>query len=192
MQEEEDRELQEALEATGLAIYPDDYIEPYPYRSRTRMMSLGNVSAPPTLNQYGRFSSIGKFTTYLTSPSVLKIRSLCLLGGYNSLFTPTRRRFSYAGSYRKSNSVESSRVFSAYPIDESFDYYMESDGEEADDEFDQITSSNDVDVQIQRPHSVTKSPHRVNHENPFIIINTHSKSFLNSKSYHYFSPINFL
>lgn len=60
MQEEEDRELQEALEATGLAIYPDDYIEPYPYRSRTRMMSLGNVSAPPTMNQYGRFSSIGK------------------------------------------------------------------------------------------------------------------------------------
>lgn len=60
MQEEEDRELQEALEATGLAIYPDDYIEPYPYRSRNRLMSLGNVSAPPTLNQCGRFSSIGK------------------------------------------------------------------------------------------------------------------------------------
>lgn len=42
---------------------------------------------------------------------------------------------------------------------------MESDGEEADDEFDQITSSNDVDVQVQRPQfSITKSPHRVNHE----------------------------
>lgn len=59
MQEEENRELQEALEATGLSIYPDDYIEAYPYRERTRMMSLGNVSAPPTLNQCGRFSSIG-------------------------------------------------------------------------------------------------------------------------------------
>lgn len=86
------------------------------------------------------------------------------IGGYNSLLTPTRRRFSYAGSYRKSNSVESSRVFSAYPIDESFDYYMESDGEEADDEFDQITSSNDVDVQVQRPQfSIPKSPQRVSH-----------------------------
>lgn len=68
------------------------------------------------------------------------------------MLTPTQRRFSYAGTYRKSNSVESSRVFSAYPIDESFDYYMESDdGVEADDEFDQITSSNDVDDRAQRP-----------------------------------------
>lgn len=68
------------------------------------------------------------------------------------MLTPTQRRFSYAGSYRKSNSVESSRVFSAYPIDESFDYYMESDGDEADDEFDQITSSNDVEDRGQRPY----------------------------------------
>lgn len=60
MQEEEDRELAEAMEATGLSIYPDDYVDPFPYRSRKRMMSLGNVSAPPTLNQTGRFSSIGK------------------------------------------------------------------------------------------------------------------------------------
>lgn len=61
---------------------------------------------------------------------------------------PTKRRFSCAGTYRKSNSVESSRVFSAYPIDESFamdNFYGESDGEEADDEFDQITNSADVD-----------------------------------------------
>lgn len=61
MQEEEDRELAEAMEATGLSIYPDDYVDSYPYRSRNRMMSLGNVSAPPTINQTGRFSSIGKF-----------------------------------------------------------------------------------------------------------------------------------
>lgn len=61
MQEEEDRELAEAMEATGLAVYyPDDYVDSFPYRSRSRMMSLGNVSAPPTLNPSGRFSSIGK------------------------------------------------------------------------------------------------------------------------------------
>lgn len=59
MQEEEDRELQEAMEATGLSIYPDDYVDPYPYRTRRRLMSLGNVSAPPTLNRTGRFASIG-------------------------------------------------------------------------------------------------------------------------------------
>lgn len=101
---------------------------------------------------------------HITIALVLNDPVILFIGGYNSLFTPTRRRFSYAGSYRKSNSVESSRVFSAYPIDESFDYYMESDGEEADDEFDQITSSN-VDVQIQWPQfSITKSPQRVNQE----------------------------
>lgn len=77
-------------------------------------------------------------------------------GGYSSLLTPTQRRFSYAGSYRKSNSVESSRVFCAYPINESFDYYMESDGDEADDEFDQITSSNDDRVQrLSTPQGVS-------------------------------------
>lgn len=80
-------------------------------------------------------------------------------GGYSSLLTPTQRRSSYAGSYRKSNSVESSRVFSAYPIDESFDYYMESDGDEADDEFDQITSSNDVEERGPRSH--LSAPQRV-------------------------------
>lgn len=61
---------------------------------------------------------------------------------------PTKRRFSYAGTYRKSDSVVSSHVFSAYPIDESFamdNFYGESDGEEADDEFDHITNSADVD-----------------------------------------------
>lgn len=75
------------------------------------------------------------------------------------MLTPTQRRFSYAGTYRKSNSVESSRVFCAYPINESFDYYMESDGDEADDEFDQITSSNDVDDRVQRPY--LSAPQRV-------------------------------
>lgn len=60
MQEEEDREVQEAMDATGLSIYPDDYVDPYQYQSRRRLMSLGNVSAPPMLHRPGRFSSIGK------------------------------------------------------------------------------------------------------------------------------------
>lgn len=67
MQEEEDRELQEAMEAmeaTGLSIFREEYIDPYPYRPRKRMMSLGNVSAPPATNQTGRFASIGKFCRF--------------------------------------------------------------------------------------------------------------------------------
>lgn len=59
MQEEEDRELQEAMEATGMSIYPDDYADHYVGYHRRRMMSLGNVSAPPVLNRGYRLSSIG-------------------------------------------------------------------------------------------------------------------------------------
>lgn len=59
MQEEEDRELQEAMEATGMSIYPDVYDHMGCYRRR-RMMSVGNVSAPPIMNRNFRFSSIGK------------------------------------------------------------------------------------------------------------------------------------
>lgn len=66
MQEEEDRELQKAMEATGLSIFPEECIDPFPYRSRKRMMSLGNVSAPPTLNRTGRFASIGELYHFLS------------------------------------------------------------------------------------------------------------------------------
>lgn len=61
MQEEEDRELQQAMEATGMSIYPDEYADRYLGFRRQRMMSLGNVSAPPILNRGYRFSSIGNF-----------------------------------------------------------------------------------------------------------------------------------
>lgn len=59
MQEEEEREIQEAIVATGMSIYPDEY-ETIVYR-RQRMMSLGNVSAPPMLNRGFRFSSVGRY-----------------------------------------------------------------------------------------------------------------------------------
>ncbi len=58
-----------------------------------------------------------------------------------------QRRFSYSGGGRRSNS-ESSRVLSAYPMGGSFgidDYFLETDGDEADDEFDQLTTSVDVE-----------------------------------------------
>lgn len=58
MQEEEERELQEAIVATGMSIYPDEY-DALVYR-RQRMLSLGNVSAPPLLNRGYRCASVGK------------------------------------------------------------------------------------------------------------------------------------
>lgn len=61
IQEEEDRELQEAMDATGLSIYPDEYSDQYLGYRRGRMMSLGNVSAPPVLHRNHRFASIGKY-----------------------------------------------------------------------------------------------------------------------------------
>ncbi|KAM7354417.1 uncharacterized protein ACRADG_006083 isoform 2-T4 [Cochliomyia hominivorax] len=122
MQEEEEREIQEAMVATGMSIYPDEY-DTILYR-RQRMLSLGNVSAPPMLNRGFRFSSVG--------------------GGYSSLLEPPRRFSfsaasgalsigggSYAGSRRRSGS-ETSRIFSNYPMGSSFgtdDYFVETDDE---------------------------------------------------------------
>lgn len=66
VQEEEDRELQEAfdtLEAAG--IFPE--LETLPYRER-RLLSLGNISAPPTLNYSPLFSSVGGGSCSLWDP----------------------------------------------------------------------------------------------------------------------------
>lgn len=121
MQEEEEREIQEAMVATGMSIYPDEY-DAIIYR-RQRLMSLGNVSAPPMLNCSFRFSSVGG-------------------GGYSSLLEPPRRfsftsasrvpsigGFSYQESRCRSGS-DASRIFSNYPMGSSFgtdDYFMETD-----------------------------------------------------------------
>ncbi|XP_053692484.1 serine-rich adhesin for platelets [Sabethes cyaneus] len=127
IQEEEERELQEAIEATAFSLLQEELHVNYPGLKRDRLMSLGNVSAPPMLNRNSRFSSIG--------------------GGYSSLLNP-QRRYSYASSRSHRNSVSvSSRILSAYNMGDSFgqdDYFLESDGEEADDEFDQYTTTVDV------------------------------------------------
>lgn len=160
MQEEEDRELQEAMEATGLSIYPDDYTDRYLGYRRQRMMSLGNVSAPPVLNRGHRFSSIGECSDAIALMQLELIRPNDLIpmtttGGYNSLLGSSNRRLSYAGVRRKSTSIDTSRVFSAYPMGGSFgidDYFIESDGDEADDEFDQITNSAEVEEHPNQFH----------------------------------------
>lgn len=56
MQEEEERELQEALEASG--IFSDEISEQYFGYRRRRMLSIGNISAPPILATNNRFNSI--------------------------------------------------------------------------------------------------------------------------------------
>ncbi|XP_036222724.2 serine-rich adhesin for platelets isoform X1 [Bactrocera oleae] len=126
MQEEEEREIQEAMVATGMSIYPDEY-DAILYR-RQRMLSLGNVSAPPMLNRGYRFSSVD-IPTFETAGG----------GGYSSLLEPPRR-FSYSatsgvgsftGGRRKSGS-ESSRILSNYPMGSSFgndDYFIETEDE---------------------------------------------------------------
>lgn len=119
MQEEEDRELQVTMEL----MFPDEM--PYLNFKRQRMLSVGNISAPPVLNRGFRFSSVSN--------------------GYSSLIEPSRpRRYSYSGTRRKSTS--SSRILSAYPMGDSFgtdDFFAESEGEEEDD-FDQGTVTADV------------------------------------------------
>lgn len=79
-------------------------------------------------------------------------------GGYSSLLEPPRR-FSYGGAKRKSVS-ESSRIFSACQMGESFgtdDYICESEDEEADDEFDQGTTTAEIGY-----HSYLNVPGKVN------------------------------
>jgi len=67
MQEEEEREIHDAIVATGMSIYPDEY-DAMVYR-RQRMLSLGNVSAPPLLNRGYRCGSMGK--TFKGDPNLL-------------------------------------------------------------------------------------------------------------------------
>lgn len=74
------------------------------------------------------------------------------------MMAPYKRRSSHAGTYRKCHSVDASRLSSAYPIDERF-YFMESDGDEADDEFDHFTVSADVENRGQ--HSQLSLPQHV-------------------------------
>lgn len=141
MQEEEEREIQEAMVATGMSIYPDEY-DTILYR-RQRLMSLGNVSAPPMLNRSFRFSSVGG-------------------GGYSSLLEPPRR-FSFTSASRvpsiggfsnqesrcRSGS-EASRIFSNYPMGSSFgtdDYFMETDDDGENNSFKEDNEDNTGDVE---------------------------------------------
>lgn len=122
MQEEEDRELQVTMEL----MFPDEM--PYLNFKRQRMLSVGNISAPPVLNRGFRFSSVSN--------------------GYSSLIEPSSRprRYSYSGTRRKSTS--SSRILSAYPMGDSFgtdDFFAETEGEDEDD-FDQGTITADAGI----------------------------------------------
>uniref|UniRef100_A0A182PAU3 Uncharacterized protein n=1 Tax=Anopheles epiroticus TaxID=199890 RepID=A0A182PAU3_9DIPT len=141
IQEEEERELQEAIEATAFSLLQEELNINYPGLQRDRLLSLGNISAPPMLSRGRRMSSIS--------------------GGYSSLLNPSRR-FSYSSTRGHRNSVSvSSRVLSAYNMGGSFgqdDYVLESDGEEADDEFDQFTTT----AEIGYPSNYLSVPNKCN------------------------------
>ncbi|XP_017061116.2 flocculation protein FLO11 [Drosophila ficusphila] len=125
MQEEEEREIHDAIVATGMSLYPDEY-DAMVYR-RQRMLSLGNVSAPPLLNRGYRCGSMGGVGVGVPV-------------GYSYLLEPPRR-FSYSsmsggpGSShvgRRKSGSESSRIFSNYPMGGSFgtdDYFVETEDE---------------------------------------------------------------
>ncbi|KAH8352092.1 hypothetical protein KR084_001934 [Drosophila pseudotakahashii] len=128
MQEEEEREIHDAIVATGMSIYPDEY-DAMVYR-RQRMLSLGNVSAPPLLNRGYRCGSMGGVGVGVPV-------------GYSYLLEPPRR-FSYSSMSgggggpgsghvgRRKSGSESSRIFSNYPMGGSFgtdDYFVETEDE---------------------------------------------------------------
>ncbi|XP_020810686.1 uncharacterized protein LOC110185999 [Drosophila serrata] len=151
MQEEEEREIHEAIVATGMSIYPDEY-DALVYR-RQRMLSLGNVSAPPLLNRGYRCGSVGG-----VGPSVPV--------GYSYLLEPPRR-FSYSAMSggggpgsghigRRKSGSESSRIFSNYPMGGSFgtdDYFVETDDELDAEEYMPPGAQDEADQKHQRTDS---------------------------------------
>lgn len=112
--------------------------------NRDRIASLGNVSfssCPPYLiNPNLRFSSIG---------------------GYNALLEPPRR---ISDKNRRQSSLESSssRMLSAYHLNDHYNnqnenFFNESDGEEAGDEFDQRYTTTTAEI-ASYPHSLLSVP----------------------------------
>lgn len=169
VQEEEEREEQEVWEATQRAIYEAELdldLDTCENRSRKRprLLSLGNLNVPPGRSEPSlRFSSVGGGF------------------GYNGLLKPPFRRFSAAsfvseryrrgsvGPLRKrSTSMDAPRVSSAscrmQTTSSSGDKQIyrrhksgsDSDGDEADDEFEQITVTADINHQPSTFLSVPK------------------------------------
>ncbi|KAG5675738.1 hypothetical protein PVAND_005616 [Polypedilum vanderplanki] len=145
VQEEEDREMQEVFEKTAFSLYQDELeLPPMPIDfglNRDRIASVGNVSCPPYLiNPNLRFSSIG---------------------GYSALLEPPRR-YSASGRNRRQNSTESSRILSAYHLNDNYsnqneNFFNESDCEEGDDEFDQRFSTTTAEI-ASYPHGLLSVP----------------------------------
>lgn len=161
MQEEEDREYQEAFEKTAFSLYQDELELPQiPLDfeiNRDRIASLGNVSfssCPPYLiNPNLRFSSIGGYSTLLEAP----------------------RRYSDMTKNRQSSlESSSSRMLSAYHLNDHYsnqneNFFNESDGEEAGDEFDQrFTTTAEI---ASYPHGSLCVPRVGNAENLKLFLN---------------------
>ncbi|XP_017063200.2 LOW QUALITY PROTEIN: uncharacterized protein LOC108102607 [Drosophila eugracilis] len=155
MQEEEEREIHDAIVATGMSIYPDEY-DAMVYR-RQRMLSLGNVSAPPLLNRGYRCGSMGGVGVGVPV-------------GYSYLLEPPRR-FSYSSMSgggpgsghvgRRKSGSESSRIFSNYPMGGSFgtdDYFVETEDELEAEEYMQPGVPDESDHQHQRTDSTRSKP----------------------------------
>lgn len=84
---------------------------------------------------------------------IINITFVILGGGYSSLLGPPRR-FSYSSDSGRKSTSEAAKVLSAYPMGGSFgidDYFLETDGDEADDEFDQLTTTS---YDIERPQNI--------------------------------------
>lgn len=139
--------MQEAYEKTAFSLYQDELDINLPPLDidlqRDRIVSLGNVSCPPyLLNPNLRFSSVG---------------------GYSSLLEPPRR-YSDSGRQRRQSNSDSSRILSAYHLNDNYsnqneNFFNESEGEEADDEFDQRFTT--TTAEIAYPHGLLSVP-RVN------------------------------
>jgi hypothetical protein len=114
--------------------------------ARERIASIGNVSCPPYLiNPNIRFSSIGGYSTLLE-------------------LEPPRRYSDMIGRNRRQNSTESSRILSAYHLNDNYsnqneNFFNESDCEEGDDDqFDQRRFTTTTAEIASYPHCLLSVP----------------------------------
>lgn len=152
--------MQEAYEKTAFSLYQDENdLSPVELeQQRERIASLGNVSCP----------------AYLVDPNL----RLSSVGGYSSLREPPRR-FSDLQRHRRESNSDSSRILSAYHLNDNYsnqneNFFNESEGEEGDDEFDQRFTTT---AEIAYPHGLLAVPRVIHYHS----LSSITKTFLKLK-----------
>lgn len=162
--EEEEREIQEVWEATRKVLLEEDFNLDLDNNSsnsfRPRMLSLGNISAPPMLNRSTKLSPVsGGYSSFSKSPRRYSTASYAsathLLGEFRKTKQHQQQQRAPLMISSKNNSYRSGKLNGLNSSSSSFkttdirsfphqECDGESEGEEADDELDNIIVTAEV------------------------------------------------